>query len=227
MKSSALRNLKVLITAGATREYIDPIRFISNASSGKMGVAMAQEALDRKAKVTIVWGKGTAKLPKNAKVINVETTKEMCRAVVKELKEENYDVFVATAAAADYTPVKKKGSKIPSKQKGLVIPLKPTPKVIERARKVAPRVFICAFKAEVNVSKKMLIEKAYNRLKEVELDLMVSNDIGKEGCGFGVDTNEVYIINSTKKIVHFAINTKQKIAAGVWDVIYSKIKEER
>jgi len=225
MESSALRNVKVLITSGPTREYIDPIRFISNASSGKMGIAVAREALSRGAEVTIVQGKGTARPPKDAKVINVETTEEMCDAVVKELQQGEFDVFVAAAASADYGPAKREEDKIPSKQEGLVIPLKPTPKVIEYARRVAPDVFLCAFKAEANVARDVLIARAYDRLKEVGVDLIVANDIGKPGCGFAVDTNEVYIVDAAKEVVHVPITTKRRIAARVLDIIGDRIKK--
>ena len=96
-----MKNLKILITAGPTREYIDPVRFLSNPSSGKMGIALAEEAMSRGADVTIVYGRGTALPPTKAKVINVETTQEMCAAVINELKNKKYDVLIAAAACAD------------------------------------------------------------------------------------------------------------------------------
>ena len=215
--------MKVLITAGPTREYIDPIRFISNPSSGKMGIAIAEEALDRGSDVTVVYGKGTAKPPEDAKVINVETTEEMCNAVVNELKSKDYDIFIAVAASADYSALIPEDKKIASKQDSFSVYLKPTPKIVEHAKRVKPGIFLCAFKAEANVTENELIEKAYNRLKEVGMNLIVANEVGKPDCGFEVDTNEVYIIDANKKIIHVPVDTKRNVAAKIFDVIVDKI----
>lgn len=208
MTGSCLKGTKILITAGPTREYIDPIRFISNPSSGKMGIAIAEEALDRGADVTIVYGKGTAKPPETAKVINVETTEEMSEAV---------------AACADYKPFKKEEEKIPSKQKGLIIPLEPTVKVIEEARKVDQDIFLCGFKAESKVPVEVLIERTSTRLKEVGVDLMVANDISNPGSGFAVDTNEVYIVGADNQVTHVSMCTKREVARKILDMIAAKI----
>ncbi len=214
-----MKNLKILITAGPTREYIDAVRFISNPSSGKMGIALAEKALSCGADVTIVYGNGTALPPAKAKVINVETTHEMCDAVINELKNEKYDVLIAAAACADYRASEKKDCKIPSKQENLVINLKPTPKIIEEVKKVLPDIFLCAFKAEYNLSNEELIEKAYERLKEVGFDLIIANDIGKPGSGFTTDTNEVYIVNKNKKVVHVPLNSKHNVAGVILETI--------
>ena len=148
-------------------------------------------------------------------MINVETTGEMCREVVKELKNEKYDVFIAAAACADYRPVKKESGKIPSKKENLVIQLESTPKIIEEARKIDPNIFLCAFKAKCNLSEKELIEKSYGRLKEIGLDLIIANDIGNPGCGFVSDTNEVYIIDAKRNITHIPLTTKREISAKI------------
>lgn len=223
-KSSSLKGVKVLITAGPTREYIDPIRFISNPSSGKMGIAIAEEALARGASATIVYGKGTAKPPAGAKVIDVETTEEMAEAVVRELEETHYDMLIAAAASADYAPVQKATEKIPSKQPGLVIQLKPTVKIIEEARKVDKDIFICAFKAETNIPKDVLIDRAYQRLKQVGLNLIVANDVGKPGHGFSTDTNEVYIIDADREVTHVPLGSKNEIAAKILDAVEGKMR---
>jgi len=224
-ETSTLKGARILITAGPTREYIDPIRFISNPSSGKMGVAIAEEALAKGATVTIVYGKGTAKPPDAAKVVDVETTEEMCDAVLKELEETDYDILIAAAASADYAPLKKEAGKIPSKQESLVISLRPTVKIIEESRKVDKDIFLCAFKAESNIPKDVLIERAYDRIKQVGLDLIVANDVGKPERGFGVNTNEVYVIDANKEIVHIPLHTKNEIAAGILDIIDGKISQ--
>lgn len=218
-----MRNLKILITAGPTREYLDPIRFISNPSSGKMGIAIAEEALALGADVTVVYGKGIVEPPKGARVINVETTEEMSDSVVNELKNRDYNIFIAVSASADYGPLKTEKRKIPSKQESLVIHLKPTPKIIEHARKVSQNIFLCAFKAEANIPPDELIEKAYKSLKEVEIDLIVANDIGKPDCGFEVDTNEVYIIDDKRDVTYIPLTSKREIAKKVLDIITERI----
>ncbi len=213
-----MKGLKILITAGPTREYLDPVRFLSNPSSGKMGTALAEEALSLGADVTIVYGRGTALPPTKAKVINIETTKEMLDAVVNELKNEKYDVLIAAAACADYRPINKEKGKISSKQAELVINLIPTPKIIEEARKVSPDIYLCAFKAESNLSAKELIGRADKRLKEVGLDLIIANDIGKPGSGFTTDTNEVFIINNRESI-HVPLVSKKEVAYNILEII--------
>jgi phosphopantothenoylcysteine decarboxylase / phosphopantothenate---cysteine ligase len=216
---SSLKGKNVLITAGPNREYIDPVRFISNPSSGKMGMAIAEEALARGANVTVVYGAGTAKPPASAKVIDVETTAEMAGAVVRELKEKRYAVMIAAAASTDYEPEKKAIEKIPSKQPSLLIHLKPTVRIIEEARKTDRGIYICAFKAETNISKDELIERAYRRVKQVGLDLIVANDVGQPGRGFTTDTNEVYIIDKNRNITHVPLASKNEIAVSILEAI--------
>jgi len=226
MKSASLKGIKIIITAGPTREYIDPIRFISNPSSGKMGMAIAEEALARSADVTIVYGKGTVKPPVAARVIDVETTEEMSEAVVKELKGRHYDILIAAAACADYKPAKKEDEKIPSKQKGLVIRLEPTVKVIEEARKVDKNVFLCGFKAESGIPAEVLLARTSTRLKDVGANLMVANDISNPDSGFMTDTNEVYIVDTENRVTHVPTCTKREVAAKILDTITSKIHKK-
>jgi phosphopantothenoylcysteine decarboxylase/phosphopantothenate--cysteine ligase len=217
--------LKVLITAGATAEHIDPVRVITNKSSGKMGVAIAEEALSRGAEVTFVYGSGTEAPPSRANLVTVETTEQMREAVVSELKSKNYNVAIAVAAAADWTPEKPYSYKVSSHGlHSLDLKLKPTAKIIDSVKKVSPRTFLVAFRAEYKVPKRELIESAYKRLLEAKADLIVVNDVGKKGVGFGTDTNEVFIIDKKKNIVHVQLARKREVARKILDVINDKIK---
>lgn len=217
--------LRVLVTAGPTVEYIDPIRVITNRSSGKMGVAVAAEALDRGAKVTLVYGLGRATPPSGARVISVETTEQMREAVVSELESKRYDVMIAVAAAADWTIEKPYSHKVSThKLDSLDLKLKPTRKIIDHVKKVSPKTFLVAFRAEYKLSKKVLIESAYKRLMEANADLIVVNDVGKKGVGFGTETNEVFIVDEKKKAIHVPLAPKRKIARKIFNVVNEKVK---
>jgi len=218
---------KVLVTAGPTLEYIDPVRVIANKSSGKTGITIAEEALSRGAEVTLVYGPGTAIPPLGAKIVSVETSQEMYDAVVSELKLKKYDVVIAAAAVADWTPDKKYGYKVPTSiETGLTVKLKPTPKIIDAVKKVSPDTFLVAFRAEANLSDEELIESAYKRLKKAKADLITANDIGRKDVGFAYDTNEVFIVDTNKKVVHVSLATKREVAKRLFDVIISKLEEK-
>ena len=217
--------LRVLVTAGPTIEHIDPIRVITNRSSGKMGVSIAEEALDRGAEVTLVYGLGTATPPSETSVISVETTEQMYEAVISELKSKEYDVVIAVAAAADWTVKKPFSHKVSThKLHSLDLKLKPTQKIIDHVKKVSPKTFLVAFRAEYKLSKKELIESAYKRLLEADADLIVVNDVGKKGVGFGTETNEIFILDKKKNAIHVPLAPKREVAAKILDVVNEKVK---
>jgi phosphopantothenoylcysteine decarboxylase/phosphopantothenate--cysteine ligase len=217
--------LRVLITAGATVEHIDPVRVVTNRSSGKMGVSIAEEALSRGADVTLVYGSGTVAAPPGARLVAVETTEQMYEAVISELKSKHYNVVVAVAAAADWTPEKPYSYKVSSHElRSLGLKLKPTVKIIDSVKKVSPRTFLVAFRAEHKLPKGELIESAHKRLLEAEADLIVVNDVGKKGAGFGTETNEVFIVDEKKSVVHVPLSKKREVAAKILDVTISRIK---
>ena len=217
--------LRVLVTAGPTVEHIDPIRVITNRSSGKMGIAVAEEALNRRAEVTLVYGLGRATPPSEARVISVETTEQMREAVVSELKSKKYDVVIAVAAAADWTVKEPFSHKVSThKLHSLDLKLKPTKKIIDHVKKISPKTFLVAFRAEYKLSKKELIESAYKRLLEANADLIVVNDVGKKGVGFGTETNEVFIVDKKKNAIHVPLAPKREVARKILDVVNEKIK---
>lgn len=220
--------MMVLITAGPTLEHIDPVRVITNRSSGKMGVALAKEALNRGANVTLIYGPGTAVPPTDAKVVLVETTEEMYDTVVSELKSKRYDIVVAAAAAADWRPVKTLDYKVSTSDVSeFSVKLRSTHKIINAVKKVHADVFLVPFKAEYRLSNEELVERGYRRLVDAEADLIVVNDVGRNGAGFMVETNEVFIVDRDKNVVHIPLMLKRDIARQVFDLISERIKSNR
>ena len=216
---------RMLITAGATIEHIDPIRIITNKSSGKMGVALAEEALSRGAEVTFVYGTGTEVAPKRARLLTVESTEQMRAAVVSELRSRRYDILIAVAAAADWRPEEAFPYKVSShEQHSLKLKLKPTAKIIDSVREASPKTFLVAFRAEFRLPKKKLIESAYQRLIDAKADIIVVNDVNKRGAGFGTDMNEVFIIDKNKNIIYVPLAKKREVARRILDVAIGKIK---
>ena len=217
--------LSVLVTAGPTVEYIDPMRVITNRSSGKMGISIVEEALNRGAEVTLVYGLGKVTPPSETRVIPVETTEQMHEAVISELKSKKYDVMIGVAAAADWTVRKPYSYKVSThKHRSLDLKLKPTKKIIDYVKKVSPKTFLVAFRAEYKLSKKKLIESAYKRLVEANADLIIVNDVGKKDVGFGTETNEAFIVDMEKKVIHVSLAPKREVARKILDVVNEKIK---
>jgi phosphopantothenoylcysteine decarboxylase/phosphopantothenate--cysteine ligase len=214
-----LKGKKILITAGPTREYIDEIRFVSNNSSGRMGVEIAKEAAARGADVLLVAGKCMVKIPEYINTINVITSDDFINTVKDEISYKDYDFFICAAAISDYKPDKCIEGKISTdKVKELQINMRLTPKIIDVARKKNYKVFIVAFKAETNVSRTELIDRAHDRLIKSQVDLIIANDVGREDIGFGSKDNEVYIIDKEKHIHHIEKHSKRYIASRILDI---------
>jgi len=207
--SSVLHKKRILMTAGPTVEYIDPVRVVTNLSTGRTGVLLASELVSAGAKVTLVYGPGTVPPPAGAKVIPVRTSKEMFDAVKKEMKKK-FDVVILAAAASDYTVQNYSKLKIKSSQKSLQIKLKQAPKIIDQIKKMQKDVFLVGFKAETNLSKKKLEESARKKMKEVKADLIIANDIGTK-YQKNPDFNEIILVNS-KKTISSGWKRKEKLA---------------
>ena len=208
--SSKLHKKKVLISAGPTIEYIDPVRIITNLSSGKTGVLLASELIAAGAKVTMIYGPGTEIPPRTAKVIPVKTTQEMSVAIKKELSKK-YDVVIMSAAASDYTPTKQSKTKIKSDKKQISIRLKQIPKILNQIKLEQKDTFLVGFKAETNISKKELEKRSRNRLEESNADIIIANDIGKSKYKQNPSYNEILIV-SKEKTISSGWKKKEKIA---------------
>ena len=220
--SSILKNKKVLMTAGPTIEYIDPLRVITNQSSGKTGVLLASELISAGSKVTLVYGPGVEKPPKGAKVIKVLTSKEMYETVKKQM-EKKFDVVIMAAAIADYTPENPSKKKIKSTQNKIKLSLKKVPKIIDQVKKFQKNIILVGFKAEVNLSKKDLIRVARKKLQESDADMIIANNIGSPRYKKNPNNNEVLIIDSGK-VRSSGWKEKQKIVKFIIKEIENKLK---
>src|ERR687892_101876 len=213
-----LSGKRVLVTAGSTIEYIDPIRVITNLSSGKMGVAIAQEAQRMGATVTLVYGHGTLN-PATGKIVRVNTGEEMYKAVVSELSSKRHDIAVMAADVADFTPARKSDKKIDTKLGKMELSLVATRKIIDEVKNNSKDTFLVAFKADYCVSESVLIEKAYRKLNVCDGDIIVANDLGREGSEPGSDKNEVFIVDRNKDIVHLPLESKAQVARRLLELV--------
>ncbi|BDZ69758.1 bifunctional phosphopantothenoylcysteine decarboxylase/phosphopantothenate--cysteine ligase CoaBC [Methanobacterium petrolearium] len=211
-----LEGKKVLISAGGTYEELDPIRGITNRSSGKMGLELAKESFRRGADVTMVTGRIDVDVPKVFNHIRVESTQDMHDELQKILID--FDVFLSAAAVSDFT-LKKQGSKI-SSQNDLTINLTPATKIINQIKEYNPEIFLVGFKADYNVSEDELIKSAKKRMKESGADLMVANDVSEEGAGFGSHQNKVILID--EEIRRVPLSTKEEISVLIMDRVIEK-----
>lgn len=211
--NSKLKGKNVLITAGATIEYIDPLRVVTNPASGKFGAAIAEEAARLGANVTMVYGQGYAAIPDHIRVIRVKTSDEMMEAVVNELKNNSYDIAIMTAAVSDFKPTRQSTEKIDTRaNEQITISLQPTKKIIDQIKKVSAQTFLIAFKADSNVSDEELVKRAYARMKECDADIIIANDVSRKGSEMGSDTSEVFMVSKEKRILHLPLQNKREVA---------------
>lgn len=208
---------KIIVTAGPTREYLDPVRFISNCSSGKMGYAIAKACMRRGADVILISGPSSLPPPGNLKLfIPVETTKEMRDAVFKHLPET--DVVIMAAAPTDFSPEKKENTKI-DKTERLLVKFRNTPDILSEIGRLKKRPLLVGFAAETGDR----LERARGKLIQKNADIIVFNDITSVGSGFDVDTNKVTIIEKDSEIP-LPLMTKDEVAEAILDVISLKMK---
>lgn len=217
LAEKTLKGKKVLVTAGATREFIDDVRFISNPSSGRMGIALAREAWLRGADVALVAGHLEAPMPGYLRVVRAGSASEMLSAVRQEAKGAS--VIALAAAAGDFTAKKEKG-KISSERKGARIELSPAQKISDGVRKWNRKARIVLFKAESGVADKELRRRAEEKMRKCGADLMVANDVSRKGAGFGTETNEVLIIDGKGRAERVR-GKKAEIAAKAFDYLLS------
>jgi phosphopantothenoylcysteine decarboxylase/phosphopantothenate--cysteine ligase len=200
---------KILVTAGPTREYLDPVRFLSNRSSGKMGYAVARAALRRGAEVTLISGHSYLSRPKGVTFVSVDTAVEMLDAVNRELPSAT--VLVMSAAVSDFMPEETSQEKIDKSEK-LLLRLQRTPDIIAEVGGRSNRPFIIGFAAEMGER----IERAKKKLKEKNMDMIIFNDVTEAGSGFDVDTNRVVIIDKEKE-TEFPFLSKDSVADAILD----------
>lgn len=208
---------KVLVTAGPTMEKIDPVRFISNHSTGKMGYALAENAMLRGADVTLVTGKTSISPPPFVKTIPVISAHDMFEVVAEYMNEQ--DIIIKSAAVADYRPVNPADEKIKKKEGDISIKLERTEdilKYIGEHRK--ENQFICGFSMETE----NMVENSRRKLEEKKADMIVANNLKQKGAGFGTDTNIVTFI-TRDKVLEKSIMTKKEVAKEILDFILQNI----
>lgn len=207
---------KVLITAGPTMEKIDPVRFISNHSTGKMGYALAKNCMLRGADVTLVSGKTNLEPPMFVKVINVVSARDMYEAVIDNFDEQ--DIVIKAAAVADYRPKNPADEKVKKSDTEMSIDLERTDDILKTLGERKSKQFLCGFSMETE----NMIENSKKKLEKKHLDMIVANNLKKAGAGFGTDTNIVTIItpDGTKEL---DIMSKDKVAENIVNEILEKI----
>lgn len=208
-----LKNKKILITAGPTREVIDPVRFISNYSSGKMGYSLARAAAYRGAEVTLISGPTELTAPLGVKVKNIETAAEMKNEVFKEFDDS--DITIMAAAVADYRPKKISQEKIKKSESDFELKLERTTDILfELGKKKKTSQLLIGFAAE----SQNLIENAHKKLKKKQADYIIANDISNKDIAFGSDENRVTII-SKERSSQLSLAKKEKLAHQIFDYI--------
>lgn len=216
-----LEGISVLVTAGGTREYLDPVRFLGNASSGKMGYAVAAEAQRRGATVTLVTGPTALAPPPGVEVIAVESAAEMYEAVLARAGTAR--VVVKAAAVADFRPKERAAVKIKKAGGPPVIELEPTPDILgELGRLKGPEQILVGFAAETENA----VEHAREKLVAKNLDLMVVNDVTRPGAGFGGDTNIVTFLFRDGQVEELPRLTKAEVARRLWDAIVGLLEHK-
>jgi phosphopantothenoylcysteine decarboxylase/phosphopantothenate--cysteine ligase len=206
---------RLLITAGATREAIDPVRFLSNRSSGRMGFALAEAARARGAEVTIVAGATTAAAPARVRLIRALSADEMRAAVLRELPAAT--IFIASAAVSDYRPAASSEIKIKKTDAPLNLVLEPTPDILaEVAATRSNGLLVVGFAAETND----VLNYARSKLQRKNLDAIVANDITRDGAGFDTETNAVTILTRTSDAaIELPLMSKLETASRILDEI--------
>jgi phosphopantothenoylcysteine decarboxylase / phosphopantothenate---cysteine ligase len=214
----------VVISAGGTAEPIDPVRFIGNRSTGKMGVALAEAALARGARVTLVAGMVSVPLPAEAAIVRVETTAQMRDAVLDLV--ESADALIMAAAVADFRPRRAATTKL-TRDEGQTIELEPTDDILAGASAAArapgarqPRTILVGFAAETGS-----IERAAEKLRRKGVDLLVANDVSEAGSGFGTDTNRITILATDGSEQTLPLQSKRAAADAILDRVAAALDD--
>ena len=216
-----LSGKKILITAGPTQEPIDPVRFITNRSSGKMGYSLVEAALESGANVTLISGPVNIDPPSNCNFVSIKTAKEMFDAVMHHIS--GMDVYIGTAAVSDYSPAKASDSKI--KKDGssspMFLELKENQDILKSVSELEQRPYVVGFAAETND----LIKNAEKKLSTKNLDLIIANDVSNKEIGFDSDDNEVTLITEKEKYLIERQN-KRKVSKKIIDFISRRINDQ-
>lgn len=219
LKKKDLASEQLLITAGPNHEPLDPVRFIANRSSGKMGYALARQALRRGAQVTLISGPTALAPPAGARLIPVKTAAEMRQAVLKEFPKAT--AVLMAAAVADYHPEKFVPNKIKRGAATLTLRLRPNPDILRELGARKNGQFLVGFAAETEA----LVSNAKKKLREKKLDLIVANDVTREGSGFDADTNAATLLDRTGAVRRLPLMSKGELADRIYDHLLALRKQ--
>ena len=208
----SLTGKRVLITAGPTREAIDPVRYISNHSSGKMGFSLAEAAAEAGAQVTLISGPVNLPTPDRVNRINVSSAQDMYEATCERV--DDYDIFIASAAVADYTPVTVADQKMKKHTDAMTIELKPTIDIVASVAVRPNKPYTVGFAAETQ----NVIGYAQGKLEKKKLDMIIANDVSVEGIGFNSDDNAVIVITPDTQ-TELAKASKRQLARNIISLI--------
>ena len=197
--------MKFVVTAGPTREHIDPVRFLSNPSTGKMGFAVARAAAGRGHEVALVAGPVSLKTPKGVRRIDVTSARDMFAAVTAELDADS--VLVATAAVADWRPAKCAAKKMKKREMSGVVRLVRNPDILKSAR--------CRVKIGFAAETDDVLEEAARKCREKDLAMIVANDVTEKGAGFGADTNRVTFVRRDGAVERLPLMSKLAVARRI------------
>ncbi len=217
-RSGNLAGKHIVVTAGGTQEPVDPVRYVSNRSSGKMGYALAEAARDRGAKVTLITAPVSLLEPEGVEVVKINTAQEMLQAVEKATRQA--DALVMAAAVADYRPAKVAKDKIKKEESGLTLRLECTPDILGSIKGNLIKV---GFAAESG----NLVENARQKRKQKGLDFIVANDVTTKDSGFGTDTNRVTIIDRQGKVDSLPLMPKREVADKVLDKVAKLLRKQK
>ena len=215
-KEQDLLGKKVLVSAGPTIAPIDPVRYITNRSTGKMGYAIAKEARDRGAEVILVSGPTNLEPPKNVKIINIKTNEEMKKEILQNFKWA--DIVIKSAAVADYKPKEYSKEKIKKGEGDLNICLTRDNDILKSLGDIKTHQVLVGFAAESN----NVLENAERKLKNKNLDFIVANDITSSDTGFGSEDNKVVILSKNNEKLELEKMSKKEVASNIFDMILEK-----
>lgn len=212
-----MAGMKVLVTAGPTMEAVDPVRYITNHSTGKMGYAVAKVCMLRGAQVTLVTGQTTVEKPPFVNVIDVTSAREMFEAVTDRCREQ--DIVVKAAAVADYRPQRVSAEKVKKSGESMVLELEKTDDILQfLGEHKRPGQFLCGFSMETE----NMLENSRKKLKKKNLDMIVANNLKEDGAGFGTDTNVVTMITEDQEVA-LELMSKEEAAGKIMDMILSQM----
>ena len=225
---------KIIISLGSTIEHIDPIRIISNTSSGKMGLSLVNQALNYGLDVTIVKGmtqidekfrKFSTRNNNCPQLIETKTTDQMAEAITSELKRREYDIVILAAAVSDFKPIVVSDKKISTDKDSLDLRLVPTIKIVDQVKHIQKNTFLVAFKAEYRIGDQNLLTRAWKKMAQSRADLIIANDVGLPDPIIGSDSNKIFALDKERNYFDFPLQKKNRLAEGIFKLIYMKLQK--